>query len=53
MESDFEMSVREFLARPPFRFRGLTDEQLFPFCTALTHDSYSNEAADMDPPRHV
>lgn len=53
MESDFEMSVREFLARSPFCFRGLTEEQLSLFCTALTHDSYSNEAADMDPPRHV
>ncbi len=53
MESDFEMSVREFLARPPFSFRGLNEEQLALFCEALTHDSYSNEAADMDPPRNI
>ena len=53
MESDFEMSVREFLARPPFCFRKLSEQQLSLFCTALTHDSYSHEAADMDPPRKV
>ena len=53
MESDYEKSVREFLAREPFRLRGVTEEDLALFCTALTHDSYSNEAADMDPPRHV
>ena len=53
MESDFEKSVREFLARPPFGFRGLKDDQLALFCEALTHDSFSNEAADMDPPRKV
>ncbi len=43
MESGFEMAVREFLARPPFSLRGLTEEQLASFCDALTHDSYSNE----------
>ncbi len=53
MESDFEKSVREFLARPPFCYRGLKEGQLALFCEALTHDSYSNEAADMDPPRKV
>ncbi len=53
MESDFEKSVREFLARPPFGFRGLSEEHLALFCEALTHDSFSNEAADMDPPRNV
>ncbi|MBO4357715.1 MAG: hypothetical protein J5813_06080 [Candidatus Methanomethylophilaceae archaeon] len=53
MESDFEKSVREFLARSPFCFRGLDQVQLALFCEALTHDSFSNEAADMDPPRKV
>ena len=53
METDFEKSVREFLARPPFGYRGLSEGQLALFCEALTHDSYSNEAADMDPPRKV
>lgn len=53
MESDFEKSVREFLARPPFSLRGLTKDQLNLFCTALTHDSFSNEALNMDPPRHI
>ena len=52
MESDFEKSVREFLAREPFCLRGVSEDSLALFCTALTHDSYSNEAADMDPPRH-
>lgn len=53
MESDFEMDVRQFLAGPPFGFRGMTNEMLQPFCAALTHDSYSNEALQMDPPRHI
>ena len=53
MESDFEKSVREFLAREPFCLRKVSEENLALFCTALTHDSYSNEALDMDPPRHV
>lgn len=44
MESEFEMSVRQFLARPPFSLRGLSPDELAVFCTALTHDSYSNEA---------
>ncbi len=53
MESDFEKSVREFLAREPFGFRNVPEDSLALFCTALTHDSYSNEAIDMDPPRRV
>lgn len=53
MESDFEMTVREFLARPPFGLRNIKGDELALFCAALTHDSYSNEAADMDPPRKV
>ena len=51
MESDFEMSVREFLARQPFGFRKLSDEALALFCEALTHDSYTNEALNEHPPR--
>lgn len=53
MESDFEKDVREFLAKEPFCLRGLTKEQMVLFCSALTHDSYSNEARDMDPPRII
>ncbi len=45
-ESDFEMRVREFLAKPPFCYRGLSRPDVDLFCAALTHDSYSNEAAD-------
>ena len=36
--------VREFMARPPFLKRELTETELRMFCQALTHDSYSNEA---------
>ncbi len=43
MESDFEMGVRQFLARPPFGYRNVPPESLSLFCTALTHDSYTNE----------
>jgi ribonuclease-3 len=46
-ESDFEMRVREFLAKPPFCYRGLSRDSVDLFCAALTHDSYSNEAADV------
>jgi len=53
MESDFEMSVREFLAKPPFGFRNISKDSLALFCTALTHDSFTNEALNMDPPRNV
>ncbi len=53
MESDFEKSVREFLARPPFSLRGVTKEHLGLFCEAFTHDSFSNEALNMNPPRNI
>ena len=53
MESDFEMDVRAFLAAEPFNLRGVPREKLDVFCTALTHDSYSNEMLDSDPPRRV
>ncbi|MBO4798363.1 MAG: hypothetical protein J5494_06315 [Candidatus Methanomethylophilaceae archaeon] len=52
-ESGFEMSVREFLARPPFFYRNIKKEHLELFSAALTHDSYAYEAADGDPPRAV
>lgn len=43
MESEFEMEVRQFLARPPFGYRMVPTEALALFCAALTHDSYVNE----------
>ena len=39
MESHFEMSVRAMLAREPFRYRGVPEEELQMYCRALTHDS--------------
>ncbi len=53
METNFEKDVREFLAKEPFGFRKLSEKELSLFCTALTHDSFTNEALDMDPPRIV
>jgi ribonuclease-3 len=43
-ETKFEMTVREFLAKPPFGYRRLSEVHLELFCAALTHDSYTNEA---------
>jgi ribonuclease-3 len=53
METGFEKDVRMFLAKPPFCLRGISNEDLQLFCTALTHDSYSNEMRDADPPQNV
>lgn len=53
METEFERDVREFLAKAPFNYRGVSKESLKLFCTALTHDSYSNEAANEPLPRRV
>ncbi len=39
MESQFEMTVRMFLARPPFGYRSIPAGDLDLFCQALTHDS--------------
>lgn len=39
METQFEMQVRGFLARPPFGYRAVPEEDLSLFCQALTHDS--------------
>ena len=36
-------TVREFLARPPFGYRNLSDEELDLFSAATIHDSFSNE----------
>lgn len=35
--------MREFLAKPPFSYRNISNEDLDIFSTALIHDSYSNE----------
>lgn len=43
MESEYEMQVRQFLARPPFGYRNVPAGGLSLFCAALTHDSYTNE----------
>jgi len=40
--------VREFLARPPFSKRNISKKDLTLFCTALTHDSYSNESENLE-----
>lgn len=44
MESAHRRKVREFMAKPPFLKRNLSNDQLEMFCAALTHDSYSNES---------
>ncbi len=36
-------TVREFLARPPFGYRHLSEEELNLFSAATIHDSFSNE----------
>jgi len=48
MEPPHRRSAREFLARPPFSKRGIPDEHMGLFCTALTHDSYSSENGNED-----
>lgn len=47
------MAVREFIAKAPFGKTGLTDDQLDLFCSALTHDSYTDEAHKLPVPRNV
>ena len=46
-----ERTVREFMARRPFSRRNLSDEEVKLFCSALTHDSYTDEATKLQPPR--
>jgi len=49
-ESKFEMTVRQFLACSPFGYRRVSENDLKLFCSALTHDSYTNEARDRPVP---
>ena len=46
-----ERTVREFMARRPFSRRNLSDDEVKLFCSALTHDSYTDEATKLQPPR--
>ena len=48
-----ERNVRGFLAKKPFCRKGLSKEEISIFCAALTHDSYTDEATKLQPPRHV
>ncbi len=43
--------VREFMARPPFNKKGLSESELSLLCTAFTHDSYSSEALNLPEPK--
>ena len=46
-----ERTVREFIAKRPFSRRNLSDDEVRLFCSALTHDSYTDEATKLQPPR--
>ena len=46
-----ERDVRGFIARRPFSRTGLSEREIRLFCAALTHDSYSDEATKLNPPR--
>lgn len=46
-----ERTVRGFIARRPFGRTGLSDREISLFCEALTHDSFTDEATKLDPPR--
>ena len=46
-------TVRAFMSRRPFGKRDLTDREVATFCAALTHDSYTDEAKKLQPPRFV
>ena len=46
-------TVRAFMSRRPFGKRDLTDREAATFCAALTHDSYTDEAKKLQPPRFV
>ncbi len=48
--SNHRMDVREFMARPPFNRKGLSEQELSLLCAALTHDSFSSEALNLQPP---
>ena len=44
-------TVRGFMARKPFSRRDLTEKEVDLFCAALTHDSFTDEATKLQPPR--
>jgi len=46
-----ERTVRGFMAKRPFSRTGLSKDEISLFCTALTHDSYTDEATKLQPPR--
>ena len=46
-------TVRAFMSREPFRKRDLTEREVATFCAALTHDSYTDKATKLQPPRFV
>ena len=46
-------NVREFLAKPPFSKRNLSEADLSVFCAALTHDSYCSEALNLPVPKEL
>ncbi len=48
-----ERTVREFIAKRPFSRRNLSDDEVKLFCSSLTHDSYTDEATKLQPPRVV
>ena len=48
-----ERTVRGFMAKKPFFRRNLSEDEARLFCTALTHDSYTDEATKLQPPRVV
>ena len=48
-----ERIVRGFIARRPFSRTGLSEDEVRLFSAALTHDSYTDEATKLQPPRHV
>lgn len=48
-----QLKVREFIARAPFKKTHLSSEELQLFCTALTHDSFTDEAHKFPIPREV
>ena len=41
------------MAKSPFSKRNLSDDEVRLFCSALTHDSYTDEATKLQPPRVV
>lgn len=48
-----ERTVRAFMAKKPFMRRDLSKDEIELFCAALTHDSFTDEATKLHPPRKV